>query len=108
MSWQDNYAIWNNQTKMDLPLREALDNMANDEEALEKAFSVPMEFGTAGMRGLLGPGINCMNIYTVRQATEGLAQFMETLPEATKNVGLRLVLIHVTNQKLLHTKQHAF
>lgn len=90
MSWQDNYAIWNNQTEMDLPLKKALNEMANDHDALEKAFSVPMEFGTAGMRGILGPGINCMNIYTVRQATEGLAQFMKTLPEATKKRGVAI------------------
>ncbi len=80
--------------------------MANDHDALEKAFSVPMEFGTAGMRGILGPGINCMNIYTVRQATEGLAQFMKTLPEATKKNAVWLsVLIHVINLKHLRTKQ---
>lgn len=46
------------------------------EAELEDAFYAPLEFGTAGMRGVLGPGINRMNIYTVRQATEGLANFM--------------------------------
>lgn len=90
MSWQDNYAIWQQQPVMDLALKQTLTNMADDQEALEKAFSVPMEFGTAGMRGLLGPGINCMNIYTVRQATEGLARFMDTLPNDTKQRGVAI------------------
>ena len=49
-----------------------------------------MEFGTAGMRGLIGAGINRMNIYTVRQATEGLARFMDTLDEETKLRGVAI------------------
>src|SRR5699024_4717445 len=50
----------------------------------------PLEFGTAGMRGVLGAGINRMNIYTVRQATEGLASFMETLDDEVKQRGVAI------------------
>ena len=50
-----------------------------------------MAFGTAGMRGVLGAGIGRMNIYTVRQATEGLARFMDTLSDETKAWGCGLV-----------------
>ncbi len=71
-------------------VREDLDKIANDNEALEDAFYTPMEFGTAGMRGLIGAGINRMNIYTVRQATEGLARFMDTLDEETKLRGVAI------------------
>ena len=57
----------------------SLASLADNEAALEDAFYAPLEFGTAGMRGVIGAGINRMNIYTVRQATEGLASFMDTL-----------------------------
>ncbi|KRN28494.1 phosphoglucomutase phosphomannomutase, alpha beta alpha domain I family protein [Lactobacillus selangorensis] len=64
--------------------------MDGDDEALEEAFSEPMEFGTAGMRGVMGPGIHDMNVYTVRQATEGLARFMDTLDDTTKQRGVAI------------------
>ena len=51
---------------------------------------MPLEFGTAGMRGILGPGINRMNIYTVRQATEGLARFMDTQDPETRRRGVAI------------------
>ena len=57
---------------------------------MEDAFYAPLEFGTAGMRGILGPGINRMNIYTVRQATEGLARFMNTQDPETRNRGVAI------------------
>ena len=50
----------------------------------------PLEFGTAGMRGILGAGINRMNIFTVRQATEGLARFMDTQDPETKRRGVAI------------------
>lgn len=64
--------------------------MAKDEKTLEDAFYAPLEFGTAGMRGVLGVGINRMNLYTVRQATEGLARFMDSLGEETKKRGVAI------------------
>ncbi|HDT8053576.1 TPA: phospho-sugar mutase, partial [Enterococcus faecalis] len=56
----------------------------------EDAFYAPLEFGTAGMRGILGAGINRMNIFTVRQATEGLARFMDTQDPETKRRGVAI------------------
>lgn len=53
-------------------------------------FFAPLEFGTAGMRGILGVGINRMNIYTVRQATEGLARLMEAKGEEAKKRGVAI------------------
>ncbi len=61
-----------------------------DEEALEDAFYQPMSFGTAGMRGVMGPGINRMNIYTVRQATAGLAALMEHVGGDVKDRGVAI------------------
>ncbi|MCD2256850.1 phospho-sugar mutase [Agrilactobacillus fermenti] len=90
MSWQDNYQLWQQAKELDLELKHQLTAMANDQAALADAFTAPMEFGTAGMRGVLGPGINRMNIYTVRQATEGLATFMDTLDAETKKRGVAI------------------
>jgi len=90
LSWQDTYNTWENQATLEASLKKELTAMAGDDAALEDAFYEPMEFGTAGMRGLLGPGINRMNIYTVRQATEGLALFMDTLPADVKERGVAI------------------
>ncbi|MCT4452587.1 phospho-sugar mutase [Lactiplantibacillus plantarum] len=90
MSWQDTYNTWKNQATLETSLKQELTGMADDDAALEDAFYEPMEFGTAGMRGVLGPGINRMNIYTVRQATEGLARFMDTLPAEVKERGVAI------------------
>lgn len=89
MSWQDNYQLWQ---KADLTtdLRQDLTAMAHDEAALQEAFTQPLEFGTAGMRGVMGPGINALNIYTVQQATEGLACFMDQLSAEQKAAGVAI------------------
>ncbi len=89
MSWQDNYQLWQ---KADLTtdLRQDLTAMAHDEAALQEAFTQPLEFGTAGMRGVMGPGINALNIYTVQQATEGLACFMDQLSAEKKAAGVAI------------------
>ncbi len=90
LSWKDNYATWNNQANLEPSLKNELNALAGDDATLEDAFYQPMEFGTAGMRGVLGPGINRMNIYTVRQATEGLARFMDTLDDSVKARGVAI------------------
>ncbi|MCF1684375.1 phospho-sugar mutase [Tetragenococcus halophilus] len=76
MSWKEIYEQWTNDDALDEHLKTQLNELKGKQEELEDAFYAPLEFGTAGMRGILGPGINRMNIYTVRQATEGLAHFM--------------------------------
>ncbi|UQS81683.1 phospho-sugar mutase [Bombilactobacillus folatiphilus] len=88
MSWQDNYQVWANYTALDPTLKQQLTQIASDDQVLEDAFYAPLEFGTAGMRGLMGPGINRMNLYTVRQAAAGLAQFMDTLAPNLKKRGV--------------------
>ena len=76
---------------------------ADNQEALEDAFYEPLSFGTAGMRGVLGVGINRMNIYTVRQATEGLATFMDTLDDETKQRG-----VAISYDSRHHSQEFAF
>lgn len=90
MDWQDNYQVWANYANLDLALKQQLDSLKDKQEELQDAFYAPMEFGTAGMRGILGPGINRMNIYTVRQAAEGLARFMDTLDDTKKQRGVAI------------------
>ena len=90
MSWEENYQTWKDNPELAADLKAELDQLADNQEALEDAFYEPLSFGTAGMRGVLGVGINRMNIYTVRQATEGLATFMDTLDDETKQRGVAI------------------
>src|SRR5699024_12068297 len=62
---------------MDAALKEQLLEMSTDEEQIENSFYEHLTFGTGGMRGILGPGINRMNIYTVRKAVQGLAFYLK-------------------------------
>ncbi|MFD1472898.1 phospho-sugar mutase [Companilactobacillus mishanensis] len=90
MSWQENMKRWLDYSELDPELKSKLNDLKNNSEEAEEAFYSPMEFGTAGMRGVIGPGINRMNIYTVRQAAEGLALFMDTLDDKTKSRGVAI------------------
>jgi phosphoglucomutase len=90
MSWQDTYQTWLEYPNLDSELKAELVAIKANPEKQEEAFYAPLEFGTAGMRGVIGAGINRMNIYTVRQATEGLARFMDTLDEKTKQRGVAI------------------
>ncbi len=86
MSYQATYQKWLDFSQLPDYLREDL--LAMDEKTKEDAFYTPLEFGTAGMRGLIGAGINRINIYVVRQATEGLAQLIESKGEEAKKRGV--------------------
>lgn len=90
MTWQDTYQLWKNNQNLDPKIAAELRDLETDQGALEAAFAQPMSFGTAGMRGLIGPGIGRMNLYTVGAATEGLASFMDTLDETTKRRGVAI------------------
>ncbi len=85
MSWEDTYKQWIDFDGLDPELRTQLDELQEETKVLEDSFYTNLEFGTAGMRGVIGAGTNRMNLYTVRQATEGLAKFiMERGEEAVK------------------------
>ncbi len=88
MSWENTYETWKNYNHLEEELREDLEALEGQTDDLEDAFYTNLEFGTAGMRGVIGAGTNRMNTYTVRQATEGLAQFIEERGEEAKKRGV--------------------
>ncbi|EKB7628555.1 phospho-sugar mutase [Enterococcus faecalis] len=90
MSWEQVYQQWLNEENIPENLKNELKDLNTDPKKCEDAFYAPLEFGTAGMRGILGAGINRMNIFTVRQATEGLARFMDTQDPETKRRGVAI------------------
>ncbi|HGQ5067288.1 TPA: phospho-sugar mutase [Streptococcus pneumoniae] len=88
MSYQENYQKWVDFVGLPDYLRQDLENM--DEKTKEDAFYTNLEFGTAGMRGLVGAGTNRINIYVVRQATEGLARLIESKGGNEKERGVAI------------------
>ena len=88
MTYQENYQKWLDFADLPDYLRQDLINM--DEKTKEDAFYTNLEFGTAGMRGLIGAGTNRINIYVVRQATEGLARLIESKGGNEKERGVAI------------------
>jgi len=88
MTYQENYQKWVDFADLPDYLRQDLINM--DEKTKEDAFYTNLEFGTAGMRGLIGAGTNRINIYVVRQATEGLARLIESKGGNEKERGVAI------------------
>ena len=88
MSYSQNYEKWLNFEQLPDYLRQELLQM--DEKTKEDAFYTNLEFGTAGMRGYIGAGTNRINIYVVRQATEGLAKLIETKGDEAKKRGVAI------------------
>ena len=76
MDYRQEYDKWCNDPYFDDQTREELKAIAGDDKEIEDRFYRTLEFGTAGLRGVIGAGTNRMNIYTVRQATQGLANYI--------------------------------
>lgn len=74
--WKASYHRWVSFAALDQEMRKLIGTIQSDEGALEDCFYKYIEFGTGGMRGEMGPGINRINLYTVRRASEGLARFL--------------------------------
>ncbi len=84
------YNSWVESTKIDEETRKELISIKDDESEIEERFYKNLEFGTAGLRGILGAGTNRMNIYTVRKATQGLANYICDMGEEAKKRGVAI------------------
>lgn len=90
MSCLIEYQRWLAATKGDLQTQRELVEIASNPQEIEGRFSSMLEFGTAGLRGILGVGLNRMNIYTVRHATQGLANLIVSNGEGAKKRGVAI------------------
>lgn len=88
MNWRDQAEKWFSFGYLDSNLKTKLLEMENNKSLIEECFYKHLEFGTGGMRGELGPGINRLNIYTIRRAAEGLALYIAEQGEAAKQRGV--------------------
>lgn len=88
MGYRENYEAWLNNTYFDEATREELKSIAGNEKEIEERFYMDLEFGTAGLRGIIGAGTNRMNIYTVRKATQGLANYIAKVNGQAKGVAI--------------------
>ena len=73
---EKNWKIWNEQNLTDPDLTAELQEMKNDEKKIEDCFYRDLEFGTGGLRGVIGVGTNRMNVYTVAKATQGYSNYL--------------------------------
>jgi phosphoglucomutase len=88
MSWHQHFLRWDSEIELENEMRKSLDSIKHDERLLEEHFYKNLEFGTGGMRGEIGVGTNRMNLYTVRKASAGFAQYIENAGEEAKNRGV--------------------
>lgn len=79
MSYETTYKNWLNDKRLSSEARAELNSIKDNKEEIEYRFGAELEFGTAGMRGIIGYGTNMMNVYTVKRATQGLAEFIKKL-----------------------------
>lgn len=88
MSYKEQYDFWLNSDIFDQETKAQLQAIANDEKEIEDRFYKDLEFGTGGLRGVIGAGTNRMNLYTVRKATQGLANYI--LKQGGKEKGVAI------------------
>ncbi len=88
MDYKQNYEYWLNDDYFDAETKAELLAIKDDEGEIEERFYKDLEFGTGGLRGIIGAGTNRMNIYTVRRATQGLANYI--LKEGTGDKGVAI------------------
>ena len=79
MTYSDIYNNWLADSRLNGEAKAELETIKGNEKEIEYRFGAELEFGTAGMRGIIGYGTNMMNVYTVRRATQGLAEFIKSL-----------------------------
>lgn len=88
MGYREAYEQWLSDPYFDEATKAELRSIADDEKEIEDRFYMELEFGTAGLRGVIGAGTNRMNIYTVRKATQGLANYIMQVGAQSKGVAI--------------------
>lgn len=88
MEYRELYKEWLNNPCFDDETKAELEAISNDENEIKERFYKELEFGTAGLRGIIGAGINRMNVYTVRKATQGLANYILKVGGAERGVAI--------------------
>ena len=88
MDYRNLYEEWLSNEYFDQATRDELLSIKDDENEIKERFYTELEFGTAGLRGVIGAGLNRMNIYTVRKATQGLANYILKVGKAEKGVAI--------------------
>ena len=88
MDYKEVYQSWLDDPYFDEDTKAELRAIADDEHEIRERFYAPLKFGTAGLRGILGAGINRMNVYTVRKATQGLANYILKVHGEEKGVAI--------------------
>lgn len=88
MGYRELYESWLSNPYFDEDTKEELRAIADDENEIKERFYKDLEFGTAGLRGVIGAGTNRMNIYTVRKATQGLANYILTQGKQNQGVAI--------------------
>ncbi len=86
LAYKDDFKYW--LTKVTKEEQEELLAVENNDEQLKRRFAIPLEFGTAGMRGIIALGTGCLNRYTVRRATQGVANFIKQSGESCVKRGV--------------------
>lgn len=97
MDYKSIYENWLSDKRLNAEGESELENIKDNEKEIEYRFGAELEFGTAGMRGLIGYGTNMMNVYTVKRATQGLAEFIKGLGPAAMVRGV--VISYDTRRK---------
>jgi len=88
MSFKEIYKEWRAYSEMEPSLKKELEEISSDEKEIEDRFHKSLDFGTAGLRGILGAGTNRMNVFTVRQATQGLAEYIKKTGGGERGVAI--------------------
>ena len=88
MDYKEIYESWLNNPYIDEATKEELRSISGDEQEIKERFYMDLEFGTAGLRGIIGAGTNRMNPYVVRKATQGLANYIKGVGKESQGVAI--------------------
>ena len=86
--YNEEYKRWMAADLEDADLKPELSKIEGNDEEIKDRFAVALKFGTAGLRGIIGAGTNRMNIYVVRRATQGLANYIDKVDKKAQGVAI--------------------